>query len=35
MMPNFLEEEKENIKKSEIRVPRIPLKDGDPSQNSF
>ena len=34
-MPKFLEVEKENIKKkSLIKAPRIPLKDGDPSQNS-
>ena len=34
-MPNFLKVEKENNKeKSGIDVPRIPLKDEDPSQNS-
>ena len=31
-MPNFFEVEKENIKKSGIDAPRIPLKDEDPSQ---
>ena len=34
-MPNFLEVEKENIKKSGINAPRIPLKDEDPSKKTL